>query len=137
MTKHLKLNRTLKIRLWNNIGGAQEADLQCEDAVVDLDLLGEEIRADGGLVPVAELIVDIPARTKPRNRSPISTETYYVLLAKKTCKQWSLEFSYDYEFVKKKEETNIWWYLQPKLGFQISEHKYRLLIRKQIHKRMP
>jgi len=49
-------------------------------------LLGEEIRADGGVVLVAELVVDVPARNKPRNRSPISNETYYVLLAKKTCK---------------------------------------------------
>ena len=64
----------------------KQADLQCEEAVVDLDLLGEEIRADGGLVLVAELVVDVPARNKPRNRSPISNDTYYVLLATKTCK---------------------------------------------------
>ena len=50
------------------------AGLQCEEAVVDLDLLGDEIRADGGLLLDAELVVDVTARTKPRNRSPISTE---------------------------------------------------------------
>jgi len=50
------------------------AGLQCEEAVVDLDLLGDEIRADGGLLLHAELVVDVTARTKPRNRSPISTE---------------------------------------------------------------
>ena len=50
----------------------KQADLQCEEAVVDLDLLGEEIRADGGLVLVTELAVDVPARTKPRNRSPMN-----------------------------------------------------------------
>jgi hypothetical protein len=44
--------------------------VQCEEAVIDLDRLGDEIRADGGLVLVAELIVDATARTKPRNRSP-------------------------------------------------------------------
>jgi len=62
-----------------------QADLQCEEVVVDLDLLGDEINADGGLV----LVVDVPVRTKPRIRSSINTETdYYVLLAiKKTCKQ--------------------------------------------------
>ena len=53
--------------------------MQCEDTVVDLDLLGEEVRADGGLV----LVVDVPTHNKPRNRSPIRNETYYVLLAKK------------------------------------------------------
>jgi len=37
----------------------KEADLQCEEAVVDLDLLGEEIGANGGLVLVAELPVDV------------------------------------------------------------------------------
>ena len=65
-----------------------QADLQCEEVVVDLDLLGDEFNADGGLVLVVEL-VDITVRTKPRNRSSINTETdYYVLLAiKKTCKQ--------------------------------------------------
>jgi hypothetical protein len=36
-------------------------DLQCEEAVVDLDLLGEEIGADGGLVLVAEPLVHVPA----------------------------------------------------------------------------
>jgi hypothetical protein len=36
-------------------------DLQCEEAVVDLDLLGEEIGADGGLVLIAEPLVDVPA----------------------------------------------------------------------------
>jgi len=60
-----------------------QADLQCEEVVVDLDLLGDEINADGGLV----LVVDVPVRTKPRIRSSINTETDYVLLAKKTCKQ--------------------------------------------------
>ena len=66
-----------------------QADLQCEEVVVDLDLLGDEFNADGGLVLVVELVVDITVRTKPRNRSSINTETdYYVLLAiKKTCKQ--------------------------------------------------
>jgi len=64
-----------------------QADLQCEEVVVDLDLLGDEFNADGGLVLVVELIVDITVRTKPRNRSSINTETDYVLLAKKTCKQ--------------------------------------------------
>ena len=66
-----------------------QADLQCEEVVVDLDLLGDEINADGGLVLVVELLVDVPVRTKPRIRSSINTETdYYVLLAiKKTCKQ--------------------------------------------------
>jgi len=49
------------------------AGLQCEEAVVDLDLLGDEIRADGGLLLDAEL-VDVTAHTKPRNRSPISTK---------------------------------------------------------------
>jgi hypothetical protein len=47
---------------------SKQADLQCEEAVVDLDLLGEEIRADGGLVLVVEPVVDVPARaqeTKP------------------------------------------------------------------------
>jgi len=63
-----------------------QADLQCEEVVVDLDLLGDEFNADGGLVLVVEL-VDITVRTKPRNRSSINTETDYVLLAKKTCKQ--------------------------------------------------
>ncbi|CAD6236533.1 unnamed protein product [Miscanthus lutarioriparius] len=48
--------------------------LQCKEAVVDLDLLGDEIRADGGLLLDAEL-VDVTARTKPRIRSSlISTE---------------------------------------------------------------
>ena len=56
-----------------------QADLQCEEVVVDLDLLGDEINADGGLV----LVVDVPVRTKPRIRSSINTETDYVLLAKK------------------------------------------------------
>ena len=60
-----------------------QADLQCEEVVVDLGLLGDEINADGGLV----LVVDVPVRTKPRIRSSINTETDYVLLAKKTCKQ--------------------------------------------------
>ena len=53
----------------------KQADMQCEEAVVDLDLLGEEIRADGGLVLVAELVVDVPARAqKPNreNRSPMN-----------------------------------------------------------------
>ena len=50
------------------------AGLQCKEAVVDLDLLGDEIHADGGLLLHAELVVDVTARTKPRNRSPISTE---------------------------------------------------------------
>ena len=59
-----------------------QADLQCEEVVVDLDLLGDEFNADGGLVLVVEL-VDITVRTKPRNRSSINTETDYVLLAKK------------------------------------------------------
>ena len=63
-----------------------QADLQCEEVVVDLDLLGDEFNADGGLVLVVELVVDITVRTKPRNRSSINTETDYVLLAKKTCK---------------------------------------------------
>jgi hypothetical protein len=49
------------------------AGLQCEEAVVDLGLLGDEIRADGGLLLDTELVVDVTARTKPRNRSPIST----------------------------------------------------------------
>ncbi|XP_066320776.1 methionine aminopeptidase 1A-like [Miscanthus floridulus] len=49
------------------------AGLQCEEVVVDLDLLGDEIRADGGLLLDAEL-VDVTAHTKPRNRSPISTK---------------------------------------------------------------
>jgi len=57
-----------------NCKKTKQADLQCEEAVVDLDLLGEEIRADGGLLLHAELVVDVTARTKPRNRSPISTE---------------------------------------------------------------
>ena len=60
-----------------------QADLQCEEVVVDLDLLGDEFNADGGLVLVVELVVDITVRTKPRNRSSINTETDYVLLAKK------------------------------------------------------
>ena len=46
----------------------KEADLQCEEAVVDLDLLGEEIGADGGLVLVAELVVDVPARASTGTR---------------------------------------------------------------------
>ena len=65
----------------------KQADLQCEEAVVDLDLLGDEINADGGLVLVVELVVDVPVHTKPRIRFSINTETDYVLLAKKTCKQ--------------------------------------------------
>ena len=68
-----------------NCKKTKQADLQCEEAVVDLDLLGDKIRTDGGLV--AELVVDVPVRTKPRIRSSINTETDYVLLAKKTCKQ--------------------------------------------------
>ena len=50
------------------------AGLQCEEAVIDLDLLGDKIYADGGLLLDAELVVDVTARTKPTNRSPISTE---------------------------------------------------------------
>ena len=60
-----------------------QADLQCEEVVVDLDLLGDEINADGGLVLVVELVVDVPVHTKPRIRFSINTETDYVLLAKK------------------------------------------------------
>jgi len=60
--------RYLRCLLTNHAG------LQCEKAVVDQDLLGDEIRADGGLLLHAELVVDVTARTKPRNRSPISTE---------------------------------------------------------------
>lgn len=41
-------------------------------AVVDLDLLGEEIRADGGLVLVAELVVDVPARAQNPKQTPTS-----------------------------------------------------------------
>jgi len=52
----------------------KQADMQCEEAVVDLDLLGDKIQTDGGLVP--ELVVDVTAHTKPRNRSPISTENW-------------------------------------------------------------
>ena len=59
-----------------------QADLQCEEVVVDLDLLGDEINADGGLVLVVELVVDVPVHTKPRIRFSINTETDYVLLAK-------------------------------------------------------
>ena len=46
----------------------KQGDLQCEEAVVDLDLLGEEIGADGGLVLVAELVVDVPARASTGTR---------------------------------------------------------------------
>ena len=37
----------------------KQGDLQCEEAVVDLDLLGEEIGADRSLVLIAELLVHI------------------------------------------------------------------------------
>jgi hypothetical protein len=46
----------------------KQGDLQCEEAVVDLDLLGEEIGANGGLVLVAELPVDVPARASRGTR---------------------------------------------------------------------
>ena len=70
-----------------------QADLQCEEVVVDLDLLGDEFNADGGLVLVVELVVDITVRTKPRNRSSLNTETdYYVLLAKKNMQTINLIF---------------------------------------------
>jgi hypothetical protein len=62
--------------LTNKCGAKGEADLQGEEAVVDLDLLGEEIGADGGLVLVAELFVHVPAPRrgeggkKPTNQPP-------------------------------------------------------------------
>jgi hypothetical protein len=52
-------------------------NLQCEEPVVDLHLLGKEIRADRRLVLVAELVVHVPAHeptqsfraAKPHNRN--------------------------------------------------------------------
>ena len=43
-------------------------NLQGEEPVVDLHLLGQEIRADRRLVLVTELIVHVPAH-EPHNRS--------------------------------------------------------------------
>jgi hypothetical protein len=75
--------------LTNKCGAKGEADLQGEEAVVDLDLLGEEIGADGGLVLVAELFVHVPAPRRgegERNQS-ISPPIERIVASKKE-KKW-------------------------------------------------
>lgn len=42
-------------------------NLQCEEPIVDLHLLGQEIRADRRLILVAELVVHVPAQEPPKS----------------------------------------------------------------------
>ena len=64
------------------VPGRGVTGLHCDEPVVHLDLLGEEVGADGGLVLVAELLVHVPARRGGRpgdvstpNRHPLGGET--------------------------------------------------------------